>query len=51
MSELDYINSGDQFIVQYTAIRKIIDQSDHMKENLDKYFTDAETLVDQWASE
>ncbi|MGH8792944.1 MAG: hypothetical protein ACRDXX_09890 [Stackebrandtia sp.] len=48
---LDDIDSEDQFLSQYAVIRKIVDQSDHMKERFDDYLADAETLARQWASE
>ncbi|ADD44059.1 hypothetical protein [Stackebrandtia nassauensis] len=47
---LDEISPADQMRLQFLAIRKIVDQSDHMKQRLDDYLTDAETLAEQWMS-
>ncbi|MGH8792945.1 MAG: hypothetical protein ACRDXX_09895 [Stackebrandtia sp.] len=48
---LNEISPEDQLRHQFLAIRKIVDQSEHMKERLDDYLADAETLARQWASE
>lgn len=48
---IDDIDSGDQFMAQYAVIRKVVDQSDHMKTRFDDYLTDAETLARAWTQE
>lgn len=45
---LDEIDPLEQFRHQLLAIRKIVDQSDHMQQRIDDYLTDAETLTNEW---
>ena len=47
---LDDISGDDQFLSQYVVIRKIVDQSDHMKERLGDYLADAELLAREWGA-
>jgi hypothetical protein len=48
---LDDISPEDQLRSQFMAIRKIVDQSEHMKQRLDEYLTDAEILAAHWQNE
>lgn len=47
----DEISGEEQLRVQLFAIRKVVDQSDHMKERLEDYLADAETLATEWGGE
>ena len=48
---IDEISPEDQLRTQFLAIRKIVDQSDHMRERLDDYLTDAQALAEHWSNE
>ncbi|HEU5128814.1 MAG TPA: hypothetical protein VFU12_12570 [Glycomyces sp.] len=48
---LDEISGQDQLRYQLLALRKIVDQSAEMRDRLEDYLTDAETLAAQWQSE
>lgn len=47
---IDDISAADQYRVQIAAIVKVVAQSDDLKQRLDDYLTDAETLATQWQS-
>jgi hypothetical protein len=46
---LNGMSTKDKIIAAYPIIRSIVARSRHMQDNLDKYFTDAEMLAQQWA--
>lgn len=48
---LDEVSGTEQLRHQILSIRKIVLQSDQMKERLEEYLKDAETLALQWTSE
>ncbi len=48
---LDDLPAADQYLAQLPTIVKIVDQSAEMRERLEDYLTDAETLAAQWQSE
>jgi len=48
---LDEIDGAEQLRHQFLAIRKIVHDSEHMKERMDDYLADAELLAKQWMSD
>ena len=45
---LDGMSTSDKMAAAYPIIRSIASRSDHMRDNIDKYFHDAELLAREW---
>lgn len=48
---LDDITGMEQLTASLDAIRKMVDQSDHIQEHLNDYLNDAQILAAAWATE
>lgn len=48
---LDNMSTSDKMAAAYPIIRSIASRSDHMRDNIDKYFHDAELLAREWTED
>lgn len=48
---IDDLSSRDQYLAQLPAIRKVVAQSDDLRDRLDDYLAEADSLASEWAGE